>query len=336
MDKVIDIFIRTLQERFAKEETICDIAQYIKYFAWDCMNQVTFGETLGILEAGNDDRKFLETSDRTLDYFAAISQIPELDLFLDKNPICRIGPPTVAWATIYSLDVYRRRIEQRSKNTRADYLDRFIEARSTHADIANDDMVINWLLSNVLAGSDTTASAMIAAIYCVLKHPRIHYQLLQELKGLDPSSPRCWKECRDMPYLDAVMQETHRLYPGIGLMLERIVPEKGLKLSDGRAIPAGTIVGMNPWVINRNEDVFGPNTDDFAPERWLPQVDENGEEFQSRRNRMKAALFTFGAGSRSCIGRYLSQVESYKMIATIFTNFEVSRRIEIIAFAKAG
>ena len=41
--------------------------------AWDAMSYVTFGAPLGLLEAGNDDKGFLETSSRSLDYFAPVT-----------------------------------------------------------------------------------------------------------------------------------------------------------------------------------------------------------------------------------------------------------------------
>jgi cytochrome P450 len=50
--------------------------------------------------------------------------------------------------------------------------------------------------------------------------------------------------------------------------LERVVPEEGLTLGRVR-LPAGTIVGMNAWVIHRDKKVYGENADAFHPERWV-------------------------------------------------------------------
>lgn len=81
---------------------------------------------------------------------------------------------------------------------------------------------------------------------------------------------------------------------------------------------------MNPWVINRNEEVFGADTDSFIPQRWLKGPGELEEAFQARFAKMKATDFTFGAGSRACLGRNLSQWESYKLVKTLFSSFDVS------------
>lgn len=65
------------------------------------------------------------------------------------------------------------------------------------------------------------------------------------------------------------MRKTMRVHPDVGLILERVVPKGGLSLPDGRFVPDEVTVGMNPWVINKSEGVFGDNTDAFIPERWL-------------------------------------------------------------------
>ena len=67
---------------------------------------------------------------------------------------------------------------------------------------------------------------------------------------------------------NAVIQETLRIHPNTGTIIERKVPEKGA-LIDGYYIPGGTIVGINAWVLHRNEQVYGKDIDAFRPERWL-------------------------------------------------------------------
>lgn len=61
-----------------------------------------------------------------------------------------------------------------------------------------------------------------------------------------------------------------RMHPGVSYPLERVVPEGGAELC-GAHLPAGTIVGVNPAVIHRNQDIFGEDADQFRPERWLDE-----------------------------------------------------------------
>lgn len=305
------------------------------------MSQATFSQDLGILEAGSDYKGFLANSDRTLDYFSPVGschhakrelctnsrqvcQIPFLDRLFDKNPIMRIGPPTFGWANIFSLEQLQKRYQEGKKVNKQDFLAKFLEIKENNPELVDDNVVILWLLSNVLAGSDSTAYTMCAAIYYVLKNPEVHKKLCAELRGARLSLPAKWKDIQGLKYLGAVMREAMRIHPGVGLILERVVPKGGLSLPDGRFVPEGVTVGMNPWVINRNEQVFGANPDEYIPERWLQASDESDVAFEARFSKMKGTDFTFGAGSRTCIGRNLSQLESYKLIATLFSTFDVS------------
>ena len=253
--------------------------------------------------------------------------MPTLDHFLDKNPVKRIGPPPFTWATIQSFQAMAERKAEPTESAfsrDSDFLDKFLEAKKTSPDIVDDNMVVTYLLSNVLAGADTTAGYCSAALYYILKNPAVHEKVESELDPRKMQLPISWKATQELPYFDATMKEAARIHPAVGLMLERIVPEGGLELPDGRFIPEGTIVGMNPWVINRNEKYFGKETDEFVPERWLRQDGETQEAFTERRNMMKAGNLTFGAGSRTCYGQNLAILTAYKLIATLFTKYEVS------------
>ena len=84
-----------------------------------------------------------------------------------------------------------------------------------------------------------------------------------------------------------------RLHPGIGMTLERAVPADGFTLEDGRVVPPGTIVGLNPWVVHRDREVFGEDAHRFRPERWLQQKAESEADFQARVKGMRDADLTF-------------------------------------------
>lgn len=88
-------------------------------------------------------------------------------------------------------------------------------------------------------------------------------------------------------------------------------------------MPGGTTVGMNPYVINRNKDIFGPDADDFIPDRWLQQKGETHAEHQERMRLWNASDLTFGGGSKICLGRHLSQMEVYKVVATLIKRYRI-------------
>lgn len=91
------------------------------------------------------------------------------------------------------------------------------------------------------------------------------------------------------------------LHPAPGLILERVVPADGMEIL-GHFIPGDTIVGCNAWVLHRRPEIFGKDVDAFRPERWL-------EANASQLSQMKATMFQFGAGARTCIGKNISLLE---------------------------
>lgn len=147
---------------------------------------------------------------------------------------------------------------------------------------------------------------------------------MAELDAAQLPDPIPYSKASTLSYLDAVIHESMRMYPAVAMMLERVVPEGGLTLSDGRGIPAGTIVGINPWVIGYTSDVFGTDLDSFLPERWLKTERETEDEYQERRGAMRNADLSFGAGNRICIGKNMANVEMYKIVPTLLKKYKVS------------
>ena len=179
----------------------------------------------------------------------------------------------------------------------------------------------------MFAGSDTTGITLRAVLYYVLKNPRVHRRLQQELDEANFPSPVSYRAAQSLPYLTAVIEEATRMHPAVGLPLERIVPASGLTLPDGRFIAPGTIVGMNAWVVHQDKNVYGPDAESFNPDRWLQGSDETAAEYQARRSRMREADLTFGAGNRVCLGKNISILEIYKFMATLFMHYQVSDRV---------
>ena len=269
---------------------------------------------------------YLLVTSITHNVFLKVCQIPKLDMLFDKNPIYRVGPPGFSWATFFAIEQYQKRLAagESLEGRDPDFMDRFIELKSKFPDTVDDNMVIGYMLANIVAGSDTTAGTMCAAVYYILKHPSVAQKLCQELRSASLSMPAQWKEIQPLPYLDAVMRETMRIAPGVSMLMERIVPEGGFTLPDGRFVAAGTTVGMNPYVVNRDASIFGADTESFIPERWLRSDKELEDEHEARVSKMKGVDMTFGAGPRTCLGRSLSLLESYKVIATMFNEYDVS------------
>jgi cytochrome P450 len=295
------------------------------------------------MDAGHDFDGTIAAADKALNYFSAVSQIPWLDYVLDKNPVLRIGPPSLGNATRIALEAIVSRVTpqktQGGKDTtstasesESDYLQQFLTCKTTHPDRVDDNAVLGYLLINVLAGADTTAITLRAVLYFTLRNRETVYRrLAAEVRsagfGFDADVVVIpYAAARQMPYLEAVVREAMRCHPAVAMMLERYVPPGGLALPDGNgAVPAGTAVGMNAYVVQRNKAVWGEDADVFRPERWLRAEAEGETEagYKARLQRMNAADLAFGGGSRVCMGRHLALLEVYKLVATLLNRYEM-------------
>lgn len=189
------------------------------------------------------------------------------------------------------------------------FMEKYNGLKDTCPDFVDDNQVVNWLMLNVLAGGDSTAGAMRSVIYHLGRNPSKYQKLVDEPKVARLPLPAQWKDIRQLTYLDAAINEALRVTPSLGLVLERDVPEGGFRLPDGRFIPAGSKIGINPAVVTRDTGVFGSNVDDYNPDRWLQRRgSETDEDYKVRRRRMQETTnFMFGAGNRVCMGKHMAK-----------------------------
>jgi len=161
----------------------------------------------------------------------------------------------------------------------------------------------------MIAASDTTAGLVSPMMSCITERKNVYSKLMLEISDFDSSGRlsrpvALYDETNIMPYFKACVNETLRLFPPTPIILPRMVCKGGLNLGD-IYLPEGTEIGANPWLTNRNQDIFGEDADAFRPERWLESAETSKE--------MEKYTFTFGYGGRACIGKNLAQFEAQKL-----------------------
>jgi cytochrome P450 len=141
--------------------------------AGDVIGQITFSKRFGYLDQGRDFDGHLWLSEVGSDYLASVSQLPYLDRWIDKNPICPIGGATVLLGPTlrYVSDSHHGRDGDTHDDTKPDFLDKFILTKTEHSDVVDDTHIISYLAINMLAGTDTTAISIKAVLYYVLRTP---------------------------------------------------------------------------------------------------------------------------------------------------------------------
>lgn len=167
-------------------------------------------------------------------------------------------------------------------------------------DIASD------MFAHNSAAHETSGNTLTYCLYELSRRPEIQAKLRQELLTLDPPLffpppgtegdelllPSS-KSVDSLPYLEAVIMETLRLYPSVPGGQPRRVP-KDCSLGGYDNIPAGTTVQCYASTLHRTPEVF-PEPEQWKPERWI----ESSPEHLST---MRRWFWAFGSGGRMCIG----------------------------------
>lgn len=123
------------------------------------------------------------------------------------------------------------------KGERKDFLSRILEERNPS--LVSDQQIAAHASDLVVAGSDTSASALAACLYYLLKTPRAMRNLQDEVHStFERYNDIGASSTAALPYLNAVIQEALRMFPPLPLGLPRLVPPGGA-IVDGHVVPEG-------------------------------------------------------------------------------------------------
>ncbi|KAI1769313.1 cytochrome P450 [Hypoxylon sp. FL1150] len=167
----------------------------------------------------------------------------------------------------------------------------------------------------LIAGTETTARALSMGSYYIYQDKAILQRLRDEIRTVmpTPTSEAPWSELEQLPYMNAVINESLRISLGPTFRSTRVAPAESLKYKD-LIIPPGTPVSMCTYFVHNDPNVF-PDPESFKPERWI-EATEKGEHL----NRF---LVAFSRGSRACLGLNLAYAELYMTLATIVRRFDI-------------
>ncbi|RDW74284.1 cytochrome P450 [Aspergillus mulundensis] len=353
VDSSADVFTTRLAQ-FADTNATFNLGAWFQFYAFDVIGQITYGErfgtylstfhslqnviacadvrgVIGFLDKGTDIDGTIAALQNLMTYSSLIGIYHEWHATL-FGPLSRFswsGAGGRAYIMRYvSEKIARysartpkeRDVENKQLKTQ-NFLEKMILARDKDPEKVTDYHVFMMGLSNVIAGSDTTAISLSAIMYHLLRNLGVLQKLQREIDTFTEqgkcSARVTFKESQDMPYFQAVIKEALRMHSATGLPFWRVVPEGGAEIA-GRFFPAGAVVGVNAWVAHYDEDVFeDPHV--FRPERWIEA--ECGLDAEKARV-MNEMYMPFGLGSRTCLGKHISILEMSKLIPRILREFE--------------
>ncbi|KFZ08216.1 hypothetical protein V501_06058 [Pseudogymnoascus sp. VKM F-4519 (FW-2642)] len=178
-----------------------------------------------------------------------------------------------------------------------------------------DDQLVDQVMTFLAAGHETTATAMIWAIYLLGLHPAIQTRLRAEVRAGLPSPDSgdsiTAADIERLPYLNAVCAEVLRHHSPVPMTLREANVNTSIQ---GVPVPKGTMLYLVPWATNRDPKLWGPDVDEFEPERWLRDASGGAET--------NYAFLTFIHGPRSCIGEKFARGEFACLVAAFVGRFE--------------
>ncbi|MBD2102770.1 cytochrome P450 [Leptolyngbya sp. FACHB-261] len=196
---------------------------------------------------------------------------------------------------------------QEVNTARSDILSLMMAARDESGQPLTDAELRSELITLLVAGHETTASALTWALYWVHALPNVHEKLLQELNSLEDKTD--FNAIFKLPYLTAVYQETLRIYP-IALITFLRVLKSPMQLM-GQSFEAGTVLGPCIYLTHQRPDLY-PEPKQFRPERFLERQFAPHE------------YLPFGGGSRRCIGMAFAQYEMKLVLAAVLSRFDLA------------
>lgn len=302
-------------EDSVKNNTSLNVTKWIHLYSFDIMGDLAFGSSFDMLQSGTF-HYFFNLTHKTLELIAIFSRLVWLFPVVKAVPFLsndyksfrkwvgshvqrRIAvPPPVRDIFSWILNDYQRKQNPSWQDTENLY---------------GDASLI------VIAGSDTVAGTLICLLYHLASSPDVCKKLRDELHS-------CAKERADtelrpdelakLPYLQACIDETLRLWPAVVDGLQRETPPEGLTIGTEKKstwIPGNVIIKTPSYTLCRDPRAFS-RPDEFIPERWTTEPELI----------LDASVYApFSLGRFSCVGKRLAMVMMRRFISSIILRYEL-------------
>ena len=220
----------------------------------------------------------------------------------------------------FALQIIRSRLKENSEisaKARADdLLSRCIALAEEHSEEFLGDTVI----SSILAGRETTSSALTWFFWLLSSRPNVQQRILEEIASVRARTENRDKETfefnelREMQFLHAALTESMRLYPPVPTNVTWCKEDD--VLPDGTEVKRGWFVSYNSYAMGRMEAVWGKDCKEYKPERWL---DDDG----MFRPESPFKFLAFHGGPRMCLGKEMAYIQMKSIAACVLEKFVV-------------
>ncbi len=195
-------------------------------------------------------------------------------------------------------------IDARRAQQGEDVLSMLLAARYEDGSPMSDQSIKEELMMLLQAGHETTAIMIAWTLYEIHRHPEVLERLRAEVLAAGDADPDAIAR---LPYLEAVCNETLRLYPLASAVMRKVIKPMTVL---GHEVPVGGCVAAVIQVAHQNQELY-PEPEKFKPERFL------------ERRFTPFEFMPFGGGTRRCVGAALAVYEMKLVIATLLSTLRL-------------
>jgi cytochrome P450 len=306
--EVISGIVQNEADRWAEMEPI-EVRSAMQRISMGVILQTVFGLQVGPRLGQLEERlvDLLEMANQPISTLLLFSNLLQLDL----GPFSPWGKFLRKREAIDAL-LYQEIAERRAQGDRQrdDILSLLLDARDEEGQPLSDRDLRDELITLLVAGHETTATALSWALSWLASRPEVQDRLRREVREASstPEGPLETASLMRLPYLQAVCNETLRLYP-VGMITFPRRLEVPLTLA-GHSLEAGTMVYGCIYLAHRRSEVY-PEPERFDPDRFL-----SGSFGPT-------TFLPFGGGSRRCIGMAFALFEMKVVLSQLVRRFVV-------------
>ncbi|CAN4109018.1 unnamed protein product [Withania somnifera] len=302
--------IPILQEA-AKRNRIIDIQDILERFAFDNIIKLAFNVDPNCL--GGAESEFMQGFE--------IATTLSSGRFMYAIPWLYRLQKSIKIVHEFADKIISSRMEERAEKKDEDLLSRFMGDTNHFSAKFLRDIVISF----ILAGRDTTSSALTWFFWILSSRKDIEQKILEELaqirqrNGKKRGEAYNFDELREMQYLHAAISEAMRLYPPVPIDTRSCLNDD--ILPDGTFIGKDWFFSYQTYSMGRMENIWGTDCREYIPERWL---DENGVYKQESPFKFPV----FHAGPRMCLGKDMAYIQMKSIAASVLEKFEFDLQLE--------
>ncbi len=294
--KYVDQLITRLDEAVDGEEKgKVDLVAWLNYVTFDIIGDLTFGASFGCLQDSTLHPWIATVFDslRAACFLGALGHFPWV-----KAVFMTLLPPSLKRIQSEHQNSSSKKVDERmaSGSERPDFMTLLAAAGKDGNGLSREELHSNATLL-VLAGSETTATALDGLLFHLCHNPAVYKKLTTEIRAaFENYEDTTFETTHSLPYMNACIEEGLRIHTPAPTDITRMAPPEG-KMLMGHWMPGGTKVSNCMLAIFTDPDSFMDPLE-FHPERWLGGQER--ERFEG--DRLEAAQ-PFSVGPRGCVGK---------------------------------